>query len=135
MIVFISCVKKKRKRKTIAEKMYISDFFKKQLAYAKQLNPAKIYILSAKYGVLELNDIIEPYEITLNTFSEKDKKIWAYKCYQQLRQKNIDFNEKAVFLAGKNYRKYLITKFTNVETPLKGLKIGEQLKYLKENIK
>lgn len=37
---------------------------------------------------------------------------------------------------GKNYRKYLITKFKNGEAPLKKLGIGKQLAfYKKEKIK
>lgn len=53
----------------MAKDMYVSDLFKKSLEYARRLNPAKIYILSAKYGLLELDDMIEPYEITLNEMS------------------------------------------------------------------
>lgn len=132
VIIFISCVKQKLSKRAKAKDMYISSFFKKQLEYAKCLKPKNIFILSAKYGVLELDDVIEPYEKTLNNFSEREKKFWAYKCFKQLKKKKVDFKEKTVFLAGNNYRKYLMRKFSDVETPLKGLGIGEQLKFLKE---
>ena len=42
--------------------MYISPLFQKMMAYAERLNPKGIFILSAKYGLLNPNDIIEPYE-------------------------------------------------------------------------
>lgn len=80
MIIFIYCVKLKKNKKCKAEELYISDLFKKSLAYAKKQKPNKIFILSAKYGVLELKDIIEPYEVTLNKLNKQEKKKWAYNC-------------------------------------------------------
>jgi hypothetical protein len=38
-----------------------------------------------------------------------------------------------VFLAGERYRKYLIPHLTNHEIPLRGLGIGKQMRFLKEN--
>ena len=65
MIVFLSCGKTKAKHTCKACEMYQGDLFKKSFEYAKKLNPRKIYILSAKYKLLELDDIISPYELTL----------------------------------------------------------------------
>ena len=113
--------------------MYISDLFKKRLAYAKKLG-GEIYILSAKHGVLELDDVIMPYDLTLKNMRDSQKKKWAYKCYLQLKEKGIDFNEKTIFLAGEEYSKYLKLKFTNVYNPLKNKGLGHQLKWLKDKI-
>ena len=133
MIVFLSCVKSKQKRQCEAQEMYVSDLFVKSLNYAKSLKPRKIFILSAKYGLLELSDVITPYELTLNSMTERQRKVWAYKVIQQCQAKNIDFDEPALFLCGANYRKYVMTKFKNAEAPLKNLGIGRQLKFYKEN--
>lgn len=129
MIVFLSCVKTKQATRCAARNMYTSDLFKKSLAYAEKLQPAHIYILSAKYGLLELQDVIEPYNATLVGANDATCKRWAYMVYKQMLEKNINFNDEAVFLCGKNYRKYLITKFTNAAAPLKHLGIGQQLAY------
>ena len=134
MNIFISCVKKKGKTKCRAEDMYISDLFKKRLAYAKKLG-GEIYILSAKHGVLELDDVIMPYDLTLKNMKAIQKKRWAYRCYLQLKEKNIDFNEEAIFLAGEEYSKYLKLKFKNFYNPLKNMGLGYQLKWLKDEIK
>lgn len=131
MIVFIPCVKTKKQTKTKAQNLYQSDLFNKSLAYAKSLNPREIFILSAKYGVLKLDDTVKPYNRTLNNMGKKEQKLWAYKCYKQLKDKNVDFSEEAIFLTGKNYRKYLIQKFSNTRVPMKGLAFGEQLRFLK----
>lgn len=71
MIVFLSCGKTKAKHTCKACEMYQGDLFKKSFEYAKKLNPRKIYILSAKYKLLELDDIISPYELTLNTMNKE----------------------------------------------------------------
>lgn len=135
MIVFLSCVKSKQNRKCAAKDMYISDLFKKSFEYAKKMRPRKIYILSAKYGLLELDDIIEPYELTLNTMTERQRRAWACKVIKQCKQKNIDFTERAVFLCGNNYRKYLMRNFPKAEAPLKNMGIGKQLQFYKLHIK
>lgn len=134
MIVFISCVKKKRNQPCKAEEMYVSPLFQKSLAYAKSLKPRKIYILSALYGVLELDDKINPYEKTLLKMNSEEKKDWANKVCRQLTDKEIDFTEKTVFLCGNEYRKYLIHNFPNNEIPLKSLGIGQQLAFYKSKL-
>ena len=77
MIVFISCVKTKLPYEEMAKNLYCSNYFKTCYRYAQFLNPAHIYILSAKYGLLEPEDVICPYEMTLNNFSLEQKKEWA----------------------------------------------------------
>lgn len=133
MTVFLSCVKKKKKYSTIAEDMYDSDFFRSQLAYAKSLKPNNIYILSAKYGVLELTDEITPYEKTLKTMSVNECIEWSNMVIRQLENKQFDFNEETIFLCGEKYRKYIISLFKNYKTPLAGMGIGKQLQWLKNN--
>ncbi|EGQ3439675.1 hypothetical protein H4N34_000656 [Staphylococcus pseudintermedius] len=134
MIVFISCVKSKLNRQTTAENLYKSDLFRKQLKYAKQITTKddRIYILSAKYGVLELDDIVSPYELTLNNMNKLKRKQWAYKCVKQLQEKEIDFKDMAIFLTGKPYSQYLSQLFPNKEFPLNDLSFGMRLKQLKE---
>lgn len=117
-----------------AEDLYISPLFKINLAFSHSLKPTKIFILSAKYGLVDLEQELEPYEQTLNTMSAPEIKNWAEKVKEQMRGK-IDFeNDEVVFLAGEKYRKYLLSFFRNVSIPLKGLSIGKQLQYLKHKI-
>lgn len=129
MIVFLSCVKTKQSTRCAARDMYTSDLFRKSLAYAEKLQPTRIFILSAKYGLLDPNEMIDPYNATLVNASNDVCKRWAYMVYKQMQEKQINFDEEAVFLCGKNYRKYLITKFTNAAAPLKHLGIGQQLAF------
>lgn len=136
-IILISCGAKKEKTPQRAEDLYIGGYFKKTLLYAKYLskkNNAEIFILSAKYGVLELNEIIKPYDLTLNNKSKKHKKAWSYKVITQLQYK-IKKTDKIIFLAGVNYIKYLKMYYKNYEEPLQGLGIGKRLKFIMEELK
>lgn len=131
-IVLISCVSKKRSQKSKASDLYISALFKKNLQYARNLNPDKIFILSAKYGLVELDDEIEPYDQTLNTMSSSQIKQWAKSVLGRLAESTDFQRDRFIFLAGAKYRGYLISQLRNVETPLEGLRIGEQLKRLND---
>lgn len=132
MNVFISCVKTKRDHQCRAEQLYISPLFINSLKYAKRLTtPDKIFILSAKYGVLRLNDIVSPYEQCLNNMSVLQRKKWAYNCYLQLQKYGANFSEETIFLCGVKYREFLIGKFPNHKIPLEKVSMGNQLKFYK----
>jgi hypothetical protein len=130
-VVLISCVKKKLTYRAKAEDLYISPLFRFNLQYARKLKPNAIYILSTKYGLVGLDQEIDPYELTLNTMSESQKKAWAQKVLLDLRQKADLVRDHFVFLAGMNYRKHLIPCMRSYEVPLEGYSLGEQLRELK----
>jgi len=131
-IVLISCVSKKRNESCRVRDLYISDLFKKALYYSENIIEAdKIFVLSAKYGLVSLDEIIEPYDKTLN----KMKKGEVLQCSDMVLEdlkNNIDIdNDKVIFMAGLKYRKYIEPSIKNVEVPMRGMKIGEQLQFLK----
>ena len=98
-------------------------------------NCLAFFILSAKYGLLELNKEIEPYNETLNNKKKNEIEEWAKKVYEKLSE-NFDINNtNFIFLAGDKYRKYLLPKLHHYEIPMYGLTIGKQLQFLKEKIK
>ena len=131
-IVLISCVSKKHSQKSKARDLYISALFRKNLQYTLKLAPDQTFILSAKYGLVGLDDEIEPYDLTLNTMSAPEIKSWAHGILRQLNEKADLQHDEFVFLAGAKYRKYLIPHLAHVEVPLEGLRIGEQLHRLSE---
>ena len=130
MIGLISCVKSKANKRCEAKDMYVSPLFKYMYAYAKK-RCKEVYILSAKYGLLSENDIISPYDLTLNTMSEFRKKEWGDKVMIQLSDRFDIKSTSFLFLGGANYIKYL--RLPLLRQPLKGLSLGYRLKYLKNN--
>ena len=132
-IAIISCVSKKLDTANQAKDLYISDLFKKAYAYTNK-HFDQVLILSAKYGCIDPGRVIEPYDVTLNNFSTKQKKEWAFNAYTQLLY-IIGGNDYVYWFCGMNYRKYLMELVKNhQEEPLKGLGIGQQLQYFKNNL-
>ena len=131
-IVLISCVSQKQSRKSRVRDIYISTLFKLNLKYAEKLEPNEIYVLSAKHGLLSLDKEIEPYNQTLSEMSAAKIKSWSEKILRQINHVSDIKNTKYIFLAGDKYRKYLLPHLKDYAIPLKGLRIGEQLKKLKE---
>jgi len=130
-IALISCVSKKLSDNAPAKDLYISPLFRLNLKYARQLSPTEIYVLSAKYGLVDLNEEIDPYDVTLNNMPARERKEWAQLVISQLK-KQFDLDQiHFIILAGQKYRQYLLPHFKSYEIPLLGLTIGYQLQFLK----
>lgn len=134
-VILISCVSKKLHHKSKAQDLYISPLFQKNMQYAKSLNSDKIFILSAKYGLLRLNEEIDPYEKTLNKMRSKEIKGWANSVLNQLKKSTDLEKDEFIFLAGNNYRKFLLPNLKHYKIPMQGLSIGKQLQWLSKRIK
>jgi len=133
-IVLISCAIKKKNYETKAKDLFISPLFKYNLRYSKFFKPSKIFLLSSKYGLLNLDEKIKPYYLRLEKEPIEKVKKWSEKVIKQLSEKTDLNKDNYIFLAGKKYREFLIPKLKNFDVPLKGLGIGKQIKFLKEEI-
>jgi cytoplasmic iron level regulating protein YaaA (DUF328/UPF0246 family) len=107
-IVLIPCVKEKLNYKAKAKDLYIGPLFKKLFKYAASLKPDKIFILSGKYGLLELDDEIAPYDKNLNLCSDEEIKIWSERVVKKLSELSDLNNDEFVFIVGSKYRKFII---------------------------
>jgi hypothetical protein len=104
-IVLISCVSQKLSHRAKVRDIYVSTLFKLNLKYAGSLNPDGVYVLSAKHGLFDLEQEIEPYEQTLNNMKSKEIRLWADKVLRQLNEAASLEESEFVFLAGDKYRK------------------------------
>lgn len=109
----------------------MSALFRAALQYAQQFSPDRIFILSAKYGLVQLDDEIDPYDVTLKDMSVQERKRWASKVLQELRRYCDLERDHFIILAGNRYREYLLPHLKSYDIPLAGLPIGRQLQYLK----
>lgn len=122
MIGLISCVKSKANKRCEAKDMYVSPLFKYMYAYAKK-RCKEVYILSAKYGLLSENTPIAPYNVTLNSMSERQKKEWAKNIMLSL-SKRYDLNKETFLIMG-GAELYQIFKYPQHDTTFKRFKYGE----------
>jgi len=145
-IVLISCVSSKNNSKARAKDLYISALFKYSLAYAYKLKPDKIFILSALYHLLDLEKEIETYDVTLSNIplnkrkpglkvlTSSEKIDWGKKVIEQLSIQTELKQDKFIILAGNEYIKPIIKHIKHIEQPLKGLRQGERLEFLKKKL-
>ena len=132
-VFLISCVKSKESFQAKASLLYTSTLFKKMLEYATKQKPKEIFILSAQYGLLNLDDLISPYEKTLNNMRLQERKEWSKKVISKLSKVTNLKEDHFVFLAGEKYRQHLLPSLSKYSIPMKGLTFGHQLKWLAEN--
>ena len=88
-VCLVSCVGAKRSTAALAKDLYQSDWFNKARAYA-ELNGPSWFILSAKYGLIHPDEVIEPYERTLNTMGVAERQVWARLVQRQMDQRMPD---------------------------------------------
>ena len=132
----ISCTRSKQNRRCKASEMYApSSLFRAAYNYVTK-NYDAVAILSAKYGLLLPDDEIEPYELTLKTMTNQQRKLWAEKVVNQLEKRiGLQKIKECYFHTGKEYREHLIPLLQNAGikcyVPLKGLSIGKQIQWYK----
>ena len=133
-IALVSCVSRKATTPMPARHLYNSDWFRKASSYAQRVSD-QWYILSAEYGLLHPDTVINPYERTLNTMPVAERRAWALRVMDSLRRV-LDPADEVIILAGARYRENLVDPIRKlgcqVVIPMEGLTIGRQLSWLKQ---
>lgn len=132
-VVLLSCVSQKQGYACRAKDLYKSPLFIKSLKYALSNKPDMIYILSAKYGLTGIDQIIKPYNETLNKMLTYKRKRWSENVLVGLSTKCDISNDEFIILAGKKYYEFLIgkNKIRKFKLPFGSLPIGKRLQLLK----
>ena len=131
-VALVACVSKKRLFPSPARDLYISDWYRKASNYARNVSD-EWYILSAKFGLTSPDAMIEPYNETLNTMPIASRRSWA-KCVLVDLGSILTPGDIVIILAGTKYREHLVKQIRDmgvqVDIPMEGLRIGEQLSWL-----
>jgi hypothetical protein len=131
-IALIACTKTKAAQAAPAALLYQSPLFRKSLLYA--LGTAdRIYILSAKHGVLQIDEVVDPYELSMKDLTASQKLIWTAKVSERLA-KLLAPSDKVQLLAGLEYTRPLLPLFhrigCRITFPLGGKSLGPRLSLL-----
>ena len=131
-LYLVSCVKTKRSKPAPAKDLYTSPWFRKARACVERKG-CPWRILSAKYGLVDPETIIRPYERTLKTMSVAERREWAKAVLDVIGPSLIDIDT-VIFLAGQDYREFLEPELRDrgltVIVPMAGLSQGKQLSWL-----
>jgi hypothetical protein len=132
-VALVSCVKQKRDTSAPARDLYLSQLFLGFRRYAES-RADSWYILSAEHGVLCPEQVVAPYERTLHAMPKRERVSWGWRVRLQLLDL-LPSDAEIVLLAGMRYREeiepFLRERFP-VSVPMEGLRIGEQLRWLRQ---
>lgn len=132
-VILISCVSKKR---SVGEypacQLYLGPLFKNSYEYAIHTDPDMIHILSAKYGLIDYNEKISYYNLTLNDMNNEEIKEWSKNVLIKLKEKYNLEETHFTILAGSNYYEYLIPELKNYDLPCGNLPIGKRVQWLQQ---
>ncbi|MFV8817139.1 DUF6884 domain-containing protein [Haliea sp. E17] len=134
-IYLVSCVSKKRTEPAAARDLYISNWFIKAKRYVEQFEQ-DWFILSALYGLIGSDEVIQPYNKTLNNMPIADRRAWSEKVIRQVQEVSYEVDQ-IVILAGERYREFIVEVLVDagisVAIPMRGLRLGEQMRWLDEH--
>ena len=136
-LYLVACVAKKLNISAPARDLYISTWFTKAKCYVEQQR-CSWFILSAEHGLLKPNQITIPYNKSLTQVSIQERRLWTAKVINQMQSLNLS-EKRIVILAGQRYRELLVPELrrmgAEIEIPMAGLSIGQQLQWLNQQIK
>ncbi|MFB6188589.1 MAG: DUF6884 domain-containing protein [Halapricum sp.] len=129
-IVLVGCGQQKREGEWPAKDLYTSNYFKKKREYAERVGDLW-YVLSAEYGLLAPNEVVESYDTHID---EVDAREWEDDVADDLPSLAGATVE---VLAGPDYVDALDMTLDlwaeEVRYPTEGMKVGERMSWLKEN--
>lgn len=131
-MAFVACSKTKLDHPAPAAALYSSALFRKSLLAALQSNDT-VFILSALHGLLPLDRIVSPYDVTLKNLPRIAREDWAEKVGSQLANV-LRKGDVATFYCGEEYTRPLRRRLENlgckVFEPLGRLSFGARLSRL-----
>jgi hypothetical protein len=126
----VACSAGKLDQPAPARELYTSQLFRKASAYAAATCD-RWFILSALHGLVEPDQLLQPYDVTLNGMPALQREAWVARVRWQLQLQLGDAaGVQLVALAGATYRQALDGVPWPVEIPMQGLGIGQQLGFL-----
>jgi hypothetical protein len=135
-IALVACVGQKLDHPAPAADLYQSVWFKKARRYA-ELVADRWYILSAHHHLVDPAAIIAPYDFTLAQASGSYRRRWSANVLHDLIH-HITLQDQITILAGKPYHaclaRWLQALGYTIEIPMQGLGIGQQLRWLNQQI-
>jgi hypothetical protein len=130
-LVLVSCGKAKLSHAAPAQQLYTSTLFRLSFEVARRVS-SEVYILSAQHGLVSPDQILEPYEQSLQALSPEGKEAWRQSVLKEIQ---LVPPRTVMILAGGLYAdgigQVLSTAGWTVVSPLAGLKLGERLSHLK----
>lgn len=123
-LVVIPCGSRKLVRRTRAADMYVGSYHRACRKAADALQPDQLLILSARYGLLDLDDVIEPYDTAHGAADAITDQVLL----KQATLRDIVRLDPVVALGGARHVSLVRSIWPHARTPLAGTRgMGEQM--------
>ncbi|HEY0435262.1 MAG TPA: hypothetical protein VGC92_01385 [Phenylobacterium sp.] len=128
-LILIPCGGRKLALPARARDLYTGPYFRQALAWARTLG-GRFLILSAKHGLVEPEERIEPYDLRMG----QPGSVTAGLVHAQAHARGL-LDEPCVLAAGgRAYLKVVRDVWPLAETPFEGLGLGKQLQAMRRAI-
>ena len=147
-VYLVGCGRRKLDDEATARRLYTSSLFRKSFALAErraETDGAPLYIVSACYGLVDPDEVLQPYERALGDLAPDARRDWGVRVARSLAEKVrprrlVDLD--LVVFAGRAYATALrfgVVEVTGgavrIEQPLEGLGTGERLAWLTRKLR
>jgi hypothetical protein len=135
-IGLIGCSGPKLDRPAPARQLYTSQLFRSALTFAETRHDV-VYVVSAKHELLALDQVVEPYDLTMAAIAKEWRLIWGNRVWSSLLHRHLDVDRQVFIYAGKDYARPIRRAGFNRATfhePLARMQIGQRLQWLREQI-
>ncbi|MFC9634394.1 DUF6884 domain-containing protein [Streptomyces mirabilis] len=123
-LVVIPCGSRKLGRRARAADLYVGSYHRACRRAADALRPDRLLILSARYGLLDLDDVIDPYDTPHGAADA----ITVQALLKQATVRDIVLLDPVVALGGARHVGLVRTIWPHAHTPLAGIRgMGEQM--------
>jgi hypothetical protein len=110
--------------------------FRLTLALASRLHEV-VYVISAKYELVPLDQVITPYDLTMSDISKEWRAIWGTRVWDSIQQRHQGLTRHVFIYAGKDYARSIRRAGFHQATfhePLAKMQIGQRLRWLREQL-
>lgn len=132
----ISCSKSKLETEAPARDLYTGQLFRKAVAWAER-QQLQWFVVSALHGLLLPDQTVSPYNYTVKNLRVRERQQWAHTVVAGSLTRYAPPHSHAILILPELYRRFIEFQLFHhkitYENPLKGLGIGQQLKWLADN--
>lgn len=135
-IALVGCSGPKLKEAAPARQLYTSQLFRSALAVAERRHDV-VYVISAKHELVALDQMIEPYNLTMSDIAKEWRTIWGVRVWGSIQSRHQHADRQIFIYAGKDYAQPIRRAGFHRATfhePLAKMQIGQRLQWLREQL-
>jgi hypothetical protein len=133
-IALVSCSGPKLRVAAPAWQLYRSQLFRATLALAQRRHDVA-YVISAKHELVELDQVIAPYDLTMADIAKEWRTVWGLRVWGSIQNRHLHVDREVYIYAGKDYAQPIRRAGFHQATfhePLAKMQVGQRLQWLKQ---